>query len=170
MFGRSLFNCLFVAVHVSFCLFWALGDAAILNTYYLFLVRLDLDWHSRPQIQFILLWKKECCSVYFIFTECPAFFQSQRVIQAVCDISKWASYFVIDWQPVTILTQSLTFCRTCTPKSCFWPFSLFAHSDRRSLALSIFRLIWSVLHLPLQIKPCRASLSSYCTIISVSIQ
>lgn len=74
--GRSLFNCLLVAVHVSFCLFWVLGDchSEYILLIYLFLVRLDSDWHSWPQIQFILGWKKECCSVYFIFTECPPFF------------------------------------------------------------------------------------------------
>lgn len=46
--------------------------------------------------------------------------------------------------PVAILTESLTFCQTCTPKSCFWPFPLFTHSDSQSLILSISSLIWIV--------------------------
>ena len=97
-------------------------------------------------------------TVYFRWQS--AHFQSQWVIKPVCDISKRASYFVIDWQPVTILTQSLTFCPTCTPKSCFWPFHHLTHSDSQSLTLSIFSFIRVVLYLSLQIKPHKASLAA----------
>lgn len=112
-----------------------------LNTLNIF----DSDWHSRPKhthrvctVNSILTNKKPHKKINIKIKSMIFYWaQSHWIIKPVCDILKWASYFIIDWQIVTILTQSLTFCRTCRPKSCFWPFSHFIHSDSAPHAVNI---------------------------------
>lgn len=153
----GLFNCVVVAELVSVCLLWVLRDAVIAVLTIFVRHTWDLTPQTTPSNLYWLyktwnLWRWMSGAVHSSDLQ-SARSQSRWVIKPFCDISKWASYFVIDWQWVTVLTQSLTFCRTCTPKSCFWPFSHFTHSDRQRLMLSIFSLIWIVLDPSQQIKP-----------------
>lgn len=146
----ALVNYLLEATSAPFCLFWVLRDVAdtVVGIFGIFFLSdLTSTWHGRPKhthkvfaVNLMLTKKKKRTGKkkkkkHDILLS--AHFQSHWVMKPVCDILKWASYFIIDWQLVTILTESLTFCWTCRPKSCFWPFCLFTLFDSVSHAVNI---------------------------------
>lgn len=139
-----LFNYNLEAMSVPLCLFWVWSD--IVNTVvwmlWIFWTQTgtaDQNIHTEYALSTQYWQTKNPHKKINIKIKSMMFYwaQSHWIIKPVCDILKWASYFIIDWQIVTILTQSLTFCRTCRPKSCFWPFSHFIHSDSAPHAVNI---------------------------------
>lgn len=102
-----LFNYNLEAISVPLCLFWVWSDMLTLLSEYSEYFWLRLAQQTKTYTQSMhcqLNIDKQKASQKNIKIKSMIFYwaQSHWIIKPVCDILKWASYFIIDWQIVTV--------------------------------------------------------------------